>query len=324
MHDGSVGSGVGSGLLLVLLLAGCAGEEAPQGEPEDPIAEVSTDTHSDLLIPQNATLEQVNELVKDPAHDPLPGEPHEAAQVQLGYQIIRNTREYAGEFVGNELSCANCHLNAGQRDRGFPYVGIAGTFPQYRARDGRLISLQDRIADCFERSMNGTAPPFDSPEMMAVSAYIAWLSNGLPVGESPEWRGMNTILRENVIPIEALDVSRGETLYLQQFAMCHGPDGQGVDLGVAQAGPLWGPRSWNDGAGAARVYTLAGYIRWTMPLTAPGSLSDEEAQTIAAYINSQERPVFARKGGDYPNGDVPIDAVYYPQYPQNPLRAEAP
>jgi hypothetical protein len=37
----------------------------------------------------------------------------------------------------------------------------------------RLISLEDRISDCFLRSMNGAPPPFDSREMMAASAYIA-------------------------------------------------------------------------------------------------------------------------------------------------------
>jgi thiosulfate dehydrogenase len=313
-------------MLLSLLLAGCGRDEgAPESQGEQTRAEPAAEgMPNGPLVPQSATLEQVAALVKDPARDPLPSDAHEAEQVRLGYAVVRDTRQHAGRFVGNDLACANCHLNAGQRDRGLPYVGVAATFPQYRARDGRLISLQDRIADCFERSMNGTAPPFDSPEMMAVSAYITWLSRGLPVGESPEWRGKNSIARENLIPIERLDVPRGEVLYQQQCAVCHGADGQGVDLGVARPGPLWGPRSWNDGAGAARVYTLAGYVRYAMPLTAPGSLTDEQAQLIAAYVNSHDRPAFARKAQDFPNGDVPVDAVYYPRYPENPLRARVP
>lgn len=55
------------------------------------------------------------------------------------------------------------------------------------------------------------------------------------------------------------------------------------------------------------------------PLTTPGSLSDEDAQQIAAYGNSHQRPSFAGKAGDFPNGDVPVDAVYYPRYDRNPL-----
>lgn len=44
------------------------------------------------------------------------------------------------------LSCSNCHLNAGQRDRALPRVGIAGQFPEYNRRAGRLITLADRLS----------------------------------------------------------------------------------------------------------------------------------------------------------------------------------
>lgn len=155
---------------------------------------------------------------------------------------------------------------------------------------------------------------------MAVSAYITWISQDQPVGQSPEWRGRDVIAKENLIPIEQLDARRGEQIYAQQCVGCHAPDGQGVNLGVAKPGPLWGPNSWNDGAGAARVYTLAGYVRHAMPLTKPGLLSDEEAQHVSAYINSELRPVFEKKADDYPHGDIPAEAVYYSQrYKRNPL-----
>jgi thiosulfate dehydrogenase len=295
--------------------------ERPEGtDDQPPPAVAGAGDTGGRLIPADAGLDRVLDLPSDPNSGPLPDDPYTAEQIRLGYNIVRDPQQHAARFVGNDLSCANCHMNAGQRDRALPYVGVAATFPQYRPRDGRLISLEDRIKDCFERSMNGMAPPYDSPEMMAVAAYITWLSRGQPVGEDPEWRGQNRIPRDRQIPIEQLDVDRGQQLYVQQCAACHGIDGQGVNLGTVTAGPLWGPRSWNDGAGAARVYTLAGYIRHAMPLTTPGSLTDEESQHIAAYINSHERPAFARKEQDFPNGDVPVDAVYYPQrYSRNPL-----
>ncbi len=56
-----------------------------------------------------------------------------------------------------------------------------------------------------------------------------------------------------------------------------------------------------------------------MPADAPGSLTDEEAQQLTAFIYGQPRSVFAGKAQDYPDGRVPVDAVYYPQqYLQNP------
>ena len=66
------------------------------------------------------------------------------------------------------------------------------------------------------------------------------------------------------------------------------------------------------GAGAARIYTLAGIIRYAMPYLNPGSLTDEEAQQIAAFINSKPRPAFPHKGQDYLTEKVPVDSVYYP------------
>lgn len=267
------------------------------------------------LIPATAALTDAGRVVRDPERGGLPADSMVAARVVQGYRIFRQTGRYAGAFVGNGLTCGNCHLNAGQRDRGMPLVGVAAVFPEYRARSGRLISLEDRVRDCFERSMNGTPPAFDSPVLLSVAAYVAWLSTGQPTGRSPAWRGRNTIAKAAQVPVARLDTAAGHAVYRRVCVACHGADGQGVDLGIVRPGPLWGPRSWNDGAGMARVYTAAGFIRYAMPLNAPGSLSDREAQEVAAWINAQPRPAYARKAQDYPSSAVPPDAVYYPRRP---------
>jgi thiosulfate dehydrogenase len=98
---------------------------------------------------------------------------------------------------------------------------------------------------------------------------------------------------------------------MERCTSCHGEDGQGKAIGDKKAGPLWGPDSWNDGAGAARTYTLAGIIRYTMPYLDPGGLTDEESQHVAAFITSQPRPAYPFKDRDYTAGKVPVDAVYY-------------
>jgi thiosulfate dehydrogenase len=158
---------------------------------------------------------------------------------------------------------------------------------------------------------SGELPAPTSKEVLAVSAYITWLSKGYAVGRSPGWRGQNAIAAAKLVPIEKLDRTKGESIYAERCASCHGQDGQGVQIGDKKAGPLWGPGSWNDGAGAARVYTLAGIIRYAMPYLDPGGLTDEEAQHVAAYINSQPRPVYPFKDRDYATSKVPMDAVYY-------------
>ncbi len=240
-----------------------------------------------------------------------------ASEIRWGFQLFTDTPKHAPQFVGGTMSCGNCHLNAGQRERALPLVAVAGMFPEYNGRASRLITLADRIVDCFMRSENAPGrgtdhlPTPTSKEVLALNAYITWLSKGQPVGRNPSWRGQNTIPPAKLLKMSEVDPKRGEAIFNERCTSCHGEDGQGKAIGDKKAGPLWGPNSWNDGAGAARIYTLAGIIRYTMPYLDPGSLTDEEAQHVAAFITSQSRPVYPFKDRDYLSGKVPIDAVYY-------------
>jgi thiosulfate dehydrogenase len=63
-----------------------------------------------------------------------------------------------------------------------PLIGIWGQFPQYRAREGAVDTLEDRINGRMERSLNGLALPPGGREMRALSSYLRWLSTGVPDG----------------------------------------------------------------------------------------------------------------------------------------------
>jgi cytochrome c len=112
-------------------------------------------------------------VVKDVATDQLPADARLADAIRLGALIVKDAKAYAGQYVGNDLACTNCHINGGQQEGALPFSGIAPQFPAYNTRAGRVISLEDRIRGCFMRSMNGTAPPYDSKELLAevVTAY---------------------------------------------------------------------------------------------------------------------------------------------------------
>jgi thiosulfate dehydrogenase len=269
------------------------------------------------LVAATTTMVTAWQVPQDPTTDAALTDARMADQIRTGYRIFVDTPHEAARFTGGKVSCINCHLNAGQRERSLPLVGVAGMFPEYNNRAARLISLADRVVDCFLRSENATGrdvvdlPSPSAKEVLAVSAYLTWLSKGYVVGQNPAWRGRNAIAADKLLPIDRLDAVRGDAIYKERCTSCHGADGQGVQIGDKKAGPLWGADSWNDGAGASRVYTLAGIIRYAMPYLEPGSLSDEDAQHVSAFITSQPRPSFPFKDRDYVGSKVPVDAVYY-------------
>jgi thiosulfate dehydrogenase len=274
------------------------------------------------LISSRTTMVTAWEFPKNPLNDAALDNSTLSNEIRWGFRIFTNTPGEAPQFAPGKISCSNCHLNGGQRERSLPLVGVAGMFPEYNKRSGRLFSLNDRIVDCFWRSENATAvlergqsaealPSPESREVLALAAYITWIARGAEIGKNPTWRGQNTIAPEKLIPVDKLDPRKGQALFEEHCTNCHGQDGQGVLIGDKRPGPLWGANSWNDGAGAARVYTLAGIIRYSMPYLAPGRLSDEEAQHLAAFIDSQPRPGYPFKERDYLTEKLPADSVYY-------------
>jgi len=298
---------------------------------------------ADALVPASTTMVTAWDIPRNPLTDGSLDDSRLSKDIRWGFKLFTDTPHEARQYAPGKISCSNCHLNAGQRERSLPLVGVAGMFPEYNRRSGRLYSLNDRIVDCFWRSENGTGalvssspesrvaslefrgpsseprapsellPTPTSKEVLAIAAYITWLAKGTAVGQNPAWRGQNTIAASALIPVARLDRARGEEIFKERCTNCHGIDGQGVAVGDKKPGPLWGPDSWNDGAGAARVYTLAGIIRYSMPYLNPGSLTDEEAQLVAAFINAQPRPAFPFKPQDYLTEKLPSDSVYYPR-----------
>lgn len=240
-------------------------------------------------------------------HDaPLPDGPVGAAIAQ-GRRILSNAPKYAAAYSGNSLTCTNCHLDGGRTPAAAPWVGIWGVFPEYRARNAQVNTLTDRINDCFERSLNGKRLPHDAPEMTAMLTYMHWLSREVPTGQSVAGRGFLRI--EAAKPASA---ERGAPLYGEHCAGCHGKNGAGRGTsGTAEfVPPLWGPQAFSIGAGMARLNNAAAFIKANMPQGLAGTLDDQSAFDIAAYVIKQPRPDFARKHEDWPQGGKPPDARY--------------
>ncbi len=207
--------------------------------------------------------------------------------IAYGHALIVQTKQLMGEYARADMQCAACHLDAGTKARGGSFVGTYARFPQWNARSHRVIALQDRIAECFLYSMNGKPPAYNSKPMIAIVAYIAWLSRKTPVG-APRPESDNFI---EPLPSAPPDIARGAALYAQKCAACHQTGGQGLSGAFP---PLWGASSFNRGAGMAHIDRMTGFVRYNMPQNAPGSLSLHEAYDISGYVLSRPRPRFQR------------------------------
>lgn len=223
------------------------------------------------------------------------------ASALRGRALLLATRDSLPRNVGNSLRCASCHLDGGLRPNAMPWVGSYSRFPQYRARSGKVDLIEDRINDCFERSMNGTRLSYAGRGMRDIVAYLAFLSRGIPVGVEMEGQGFPRLQ-----PLKG-DPARGVSVFSSTCARCHGADGQGTTL----APPLWGRRSYNVGAGMARINTAASFIHALMPIDRAQQLTPQQAFDVASYINTRPRPDFPRKARDWPHGGKPPDADYH-------------
>ena len=246
--------------------------------------------------------------------------------VRKGRDLITATYAYIGpnvpdasqRYAGNNLACTNCHLSAGVRKFALPLFGLYGDFPQYSARSGAEISIEDRINSCMTRSMNGKPLPVAAPEMQAIVAYIKFLSTGVPPGQQLPGLGAGKMPELS----RAADPKRGRTIYARACADCHNTNGSGQrrsipssDLGY-MIPPLWGPDTFNDGAGMARLITIANFVHFNMPHGTDyldPQLSTEDAWDVAAYVVSQPRPSRAGFAHDFPNLlQKPVDTPYGP------------
>ncbi|HTE12563.1 MAG TPA: c-type cytochrome [Chitinophagaceae bacterium] len=243
-----------------------------------------------------------------------------AAQlIRYGKELIINTAKYLGPrgsvmAISNGMNCQNCHIEAGAKPYGNCLSAVAATYPVFRPRSGVKESVEFRVNDCLQRSLNGKTIDSLSKEMKAMVAYITWLGKDVPKGYKPVGAGM----QELAFIERAADPTKGKAIYALQCSRCHGANGEGqlkFDSIEYAYPPLWGPQSYNVSAGLYRISKLAAYAKDNMPFGIAThnnpQLSDEEAWDVAAFINSQPRPVkkfaqdwpdISKKSFDFPFG----------------------
>jgi sulfur-oxidizing protein SoxA len=80
------------------------------------------------------------------------------------------------EPAGKEKrSCAGCHKDGSMR-------GVAARYPKIDAASGKLLNLEGRINLCRNEHMGAEALRYESEDLLALTAYVARQSRGIPTG----------------------------------------------------------------------------------------------------------------------------------------------
>ena len=224
------------------------------------------------------------------------------ASIRRGYKIFMNTPKYAKKYVGNGMSCVDCHTDRGRQAQASPMWAAWVIYPKYRHKNGLVNTMAMRNEGCFrysenaQGSPNGKKPPDSSEVIRDLSSYMFWMAKNAPTGHHMKGQGYPHIAK----PPKPYSRERGHQIYANNCAACHGNDGQGLRLAKGEYAfpPLWGAQSFNWGAGMHRLNTAASFILHNMPLGRPNSLTVQQAWDVAAFMDAHPRPQDPRFNGN--------------------------
>lgn len=90
--------------------------------------------------------------------------------------IDRGQALFAEKQGRAETACADCHGADGSA-----LVGAATRYPAVEPQSGSLLNLEGRINTCRQRYQAADALPYESDALLALTAYVASLSDGMPL-----------------------------------------------------------------------------------------------------------------------------------------------
>ncbi len=261
--------------------------------------------------------------------------------VKYGRELMLHTAYYIGpdgingKNLRNKMNCTNCHQNAGTKAYSLNLMLSFKNYPQYRAREGKVLTLAERVNNCVMHPHNGKPLPLDSKEMVAFLSYLKWISDSSRVVSTT--KGVKNLQVD--FPDTAASSKNGAILYAAQCARCHGVSGEGkmqADNVTYIYPPLWGDKGYQPGSSMHRVIKLAQWLRGNMPYDkathANPTLSSAEALDLAAFINDDkihkrptvvdfQYPHYEEKSIDYDKGPFndPFSEAQHKYGPYKPI-----
>jgi len=93
--------------------------------------------------------------------------------------LERGEKLWSSPAGAKNQSCAGCH-----QDAKTSMLGVAARYPKVDAESGRLLDLEGRINLCRTRRMGAQPFKYESEELLAITAYVARQSRGMPLNVS--------------------------------------------------------------------------------------------------------------------------------------------
>jgi L-cysteine S-thiosulfotransferase len=184
-------------------------------------------------------------------------------------------------------SCNSCHGDAGASMR-----GVAARYPAYDTSSGATLDLEARINDCRVRRQGLSALPRESDDLLALSAFVAYQSRGMPVTVNIEGAARAAFERGralyttrhgqmNLSCAQCHDQNWGKRLYSETLSQGHGNAFPAYKLEWQTMGSLQrriraclsGVRAEMPAAGAPELTDIELYLAWRaqgLPVEAPG------------------------------------------------------
>ncbi|MGJ7030511.1 c-type cytochrome [Niabella hirudinis] len=221
-----------------------------------------------------------------------------------------------GHYTNNKMNCSNCHQDGGTKPYSFNLQTSFQSYPEYRPREGKVLSLAERINNCIMHPHLGRPLPLDGKEMIGFMAYLKWISDSSGVTKSTP--GVKPLQID--LPDTAASSAAGALLYESHCARCHGQNGEGVmtpDNVTYTYPPLWGNQSYQPGSSMHRIIKMAQWLVANMPFDSATHLkpvlTHTQALDIAAFINNDaihqrpdvnefQYPNYEEKDIDYDRG----------------------
>src|SRR5438067_10654398 len=106
-------------LAATIATAACHGTAVPKTSNGVPLL-------AGVLIPASTTMVTAWDMPQNPLTDASLDDSRLSSDIRWGYKLFANTPSEAKQYSPGKMACANCHLNAGQRERSLPLDADAG------------------------------------------------------------------------------------------------------------------------------------------------------------------------------------------------------